>query len=277
MTWTVGLVQCLSQQEICKTHSFSLLVSHTITHWRGIATEILGFVTMNTVDCAFLRVCALLCSLLVLGAYSSQQGTGRIGHAKELLQAIPLLDAHNDLPWEIREQWDDHVYGVDSPNLTQYQPTLDTDIPRLREGGVGMQVWSVYVECTMQNRDAVRTTLEQIDVVQKLVERYPEDFSLALTAQEARSAFECGKIASMIGIEGGHSIDSSLGALRMFYRLGVRYMTLTHNCNTPWADSCADIPQHEGLSEFGKEVILQMKKLGRNVDVSHDVIRLYWR
>jgi membrane dipeptidase len=144
-----------------------------------------------------------------------------------------------------------------------------TDIPRLRAGGVGGQFWSVYVPVELEGQAAVTATLEQIDIVHQMVRRYPETFELALTADDVERIFKKGKIASLIGMEGGHSIDNSLAALRMFNRLGARYMTLTHSKNTAWADSCSDTPASNGLSPFGEQVVHEMNWLGMLVDLSH--------
>ena len=144
-----------------------------------------------------------------------------------------------------------------------------TDIPRLRRGGLGAQFWSVYVPSEMQGKEAVRATLEQIDIVHRMTKRWPETFELALTADAAERAFKSGRIGSMIGMEGGHSIDSSMATLRQMYALGARYMTLTHSQNVPWADSATDQPKHNGLSKFGEEVVREMNRLGMLVDLSH--------
>ena len=169
--------------------------------------------------------------------------------AKALQKQSPLIDGHNDYPWALRENGKS---DLDQLDIAKPQPTLMTDIPRLRAGGLGGQFWSVYVPVELQGQAAVTATLEQIDIVQQMVRKYPETFELALGADDVERIFKKGKIASLIGMEGGHSIDNSLGALRMFYRLGARYMTLTHSKNTAWADSCSDTPASNGLSPFGE-------------------------
>jgi membrane dipeptidase len=187
--------------------------------------------------------------------------------ARALHRQVPLIDGHNDYPWAVRE----HVPGRDLTKLdiSKPQPTIHTDIARLRQGGVGAQFWSVYVPSSMQGQDAVTATLEQIDIVHSMVRQWPEAFELALTADDIERIFKAGKIGSLIGMEGGHSIDNSLGTLRMMYRLGARYMTLTHSLNTPWADSATDTPAHNGLTAFGEEVVREMNWLGMLVDLSH--------
>lgn len=189
-----------------------------------------------------------------------------IERAKTILAAHPLIDGHNDLPWEFRQQV---AYDLDRLDLTQPVPTTQTDIPRLRAGGVGGQFWSVFVPSRLQGDKAVSATLEQIDFVHAMVRRHPETFVLARTAGDVTRAFESGRIASLLGMEGGHSIDSSLGTLRMMYELGVRYMTLTHNDNVPWADSATDEPKVGGLSAFGESVVAEMNRIGMLVDLSH--------
>lgn len=186
--------------------------------------------------------------------------------ARGLHRQVPLIDGHNDLPWQYRKRVGRVVSQID---IGESQPELHTDIPRLREGGLGGQFWSVYVSTDLPEGEYVQATLEQIDVVHKMLGAYPETFELALTAEEVESAFEAGKIASMIGMEGGHSIGNSLAALRMFYDLGARYMTLTHNKNIDWADSCTDEPKAGGLTAFGREVVREMNRLGMLVDLSH--------
>jgi membrane dipeptidase len=189
-----------------------------------------------------------------------------LARAHALLEAHPLVDGHNDLPIAMRRH---AAYDFDKIDIAASVPTLHTDIPRLRAGGVGVQFWSVYVPGTLQGDHAVAATLEQIDAVGAMVRRYPETFGLATTADQARQVFGSGRIASLMGMEGGHSIDCSLGTLRAMYALGVRYMTLTHNNNVPWADSATDEPAVGGLSRFGEEVVAEMNRLGMLVDLSH--------
>ena len=186
--------------------------------------------------------------------------------ARALHKLVPLVDGHNDLPWQYRQKVNRDLSKID---ISRPQAQLHTDISRLRAGGVGAQFWSVYVPASMQGEEAVRATLEQIDVVHGLIQRYPETFQLARTVRDIDSAFQAKRIASLIGMEGGHSIDNSLAALRMFYQLGARYMTLTHSANTPWADSATDTPSANGLTRFGVEVVREMNWLGMLVDLSH--------
>ena len=189
---------------------------------------------------------------------------GFLERARALHREIPLIDGHNDYPWALRQDGGGDFRKLD---ISQPQPSIMTDIPRLRAGGVGGQFWSVYVPA--DDPTPVVTTLEQIDVVNRMVREYPDTFALALTADDIERVFLTGRIASLVGMEGGHSIDSSLGALRMFHRLGVRYMTLTHGRNTPWADSANDTPASGGLSPFGEQVVQEMNRLGMLVDLSH--------
>jgi membrane dipeptidase len=184
-----------------------------------------------------------------------------------------VIDGHNDLPWAMRELCG---YDMDAVDLTRRVDALQTDIPRLHAGEVTGQFWSVYVPSSLPGGEAVTQTLEQIDFVYRMVRRYPDDFAFAFSAAEIDIARQQGRIASLIGIEGGHSINESLPTLRMMYELGARYMTLTHNHNTPWADSATDEPVLGGMSPFGGEVIAEMNRLGMLVDLSHvsaDVMR----
>jgi membrane dipeptidase len=183
-----------------------------------------------------------------------------------MLSRFPLIDGHNDLAWELREK-----YGSDlgKADLLGRLPDTQTDIPRLVEGGVGGQFWSVWVPSTLDGDAAVTATLEQVDLVHRMIRAYPDRFQLALTADQVDASFAAGKIASLIGAEGGHSINSSLGALRAMHALGVRYMTLTHNNNVGWADSATDVPDCGGLSDFGRQVVAEMQRIGMLVDLSH--------
>ena len=185
--------------------------------------------------------------------------------ARAMLSRFPLIDGHNDLPWAIRE----NIGDLDAVDLTQRVGKTHTDIPRLVEGGVGGQFWSVYVPARLAGDSAVTAVLEQIDLAHRMIRRYPSRFALALTADDVAQAFAAGRIASLLGAEGGHSIGGSLGVLRVLYALGVRYMTLTHNSNVGWADSATDVPDTGGLSDFGREVVAEMQRLGMLVDLSH--------
>jgi membrane dipeptidase len=185
---------------------------------------------------------------------------------RKLLAEHPVVDGHNDLAWEARER-----VGYDWDRLDISRPgcLTHTDLPRLRAGGVGAQFWSVFVPSTLQGDAAVTATLEQVDAVHAMVARFPDELALATTRTDVERAWSQGRIASLMGAEGGHSIDSSLGVLRMLYALGVRYLTLTHNDNVPWADSATDEPVLGGLSPFGGEVVREMNRLGMLVDLSH--------
>ena len=209
------------------------------------------------------RIVALL---LVTAAIGGQGDRALIERARALHKQVPLIDGHNDYPWAVRENVD---RDVDRLDISKPQPTLQTDIGRLREGGVGGQFWSVYVPAALAGQAAVTATMEQIDIVHRMMRKYPQAFELALTADDVERIFKAGKIASLIGMEGGHSIDNSLGTLRMFHRLGARYLTLTHGRNVPWADSATDEPKLGGLSAFGEEVVREMNWLGMLVDLSH--------
>jgi membrane dipeptidase len=192
--------------------------------------------------------------------------TATVDRAREILRAAPLIDGHNDLLWQLRK-----LAGYDLSKLdpADPQPELMTDVPRLREGAVGGQFWSVYVSSDLPGHTAVTATLEQIAALWMLVDRHPDVFELATTADDVKRIAAAGRIASLVGMEGGHCIGSSLGALRAMYQLGARYMTLTHFNNTPWADSATDDVVHGGLSPFGEEVVREMNRLGMLVDLSH--------
>ncbi|UQX89149.1 dipeptidase [Jatrophihabitans telluris] len=186
--------------------------------------------------------------------------------ARALLGRYPIVDGHNDLPFELREI---SFYDLTAYDIGQRQSRTHTDLVRLREGGVGAQFWSVFVPAGFSGTHAVRATLEQIDVVRRIVARYPDRTALATTAAEVRSAWRAGKLASLMGAEGGHQIDESLGVLRALFDLGVRYLTLTHNQNVPWADSATDVEVLGGLNDFGRSVVAELNRLGMLVDLSH--------
>ncbi len=189
--------------------------------------------------------------------------------ARRLLRDAPVFDGHNDYPWAVREQ---AKGDLDALDLRRPQPSLMTDLDRLAAGGVGAQFWSVYVPSPAPGTPAsasVTATLEQIDIVHRMMAKYPDRFALALTADEVERIQKQGRIASLIGMEGGHGIDSSLAVLRDMHRLGARYMTLTHSLNVPWADAATDTPAHDGLTPFGEQVVAEMNRLGMLVDLSH--------
>jgi membrane dipeptidase len=192
--------------------------------------------------------------------------TSDLDRARDLLSRSPILDGHNDLPWTLRDLV---ASDLDRIDLSAGIPDAHTDLPRLRAGGVGAQFWSAFVPSSLQGDGAVSATLEQIDLTRRLVSRYPGALELTLTADDVERAMAAGRIASLLGAEGGHSIASSLGVLRALYALGVRYMTLTHNDNVPWADSATDEPVADGLTRFGREVVAEMQRLGMLVDLSH--------
>src|SRR3954470_19894663 len=205
--------------------------------------------------------------LVVLSMTAVSAQTDYLARAKALHAQSLLIDGHNDYPWALREH--DPSRDLDTLDISKPQPSIMTDIARLKAGGVGGQFWSVYTPVELQGQAAVTATMEQIDIVHRMIRKYPETFELALTADDVERIHKAGKIASLIGMEGGHSIDNSLANLRMFHRLGARYMTLTHTSNTPWADSATDVPKSNGLSPFGEDVVKEMNWLGMLVDLSH--------
>lgn len=200
---------------------------------------------------------------------TARSAADRLAEVQEVLAAVPLIDGHNDAPWAIRSRVSNQIHGFDFTDTADLERPMHTDITRLREGGVSGQFWSVWVPTSLDGPEAVETVLEQIDLVHRLVEAYPNDLEIALTADDIVSSHGKGKIASLLGVEGGHSIDASLAVLRQFYALGARYMTLTHWSNVPWADAATDAPEHGGLSEFGAAVVREMNRLGMLVDLSH--------
>lgn len=196
--------------------------------------------------------------------------TAQDARIDSILKAVPLIDGHNDLPWQYRARVNNQLAKIDiRQDQSQLEKPLHTDIPRLRKGGLGAQFWSVYVPASLKGADAVQATFEQIDVVHRLDALYPDTFALALTADDIVRIHKSGKIASLIGVEGGHSINNSLGVLRQLYDAGTRYMTLTHSDNVDWADAATDDPKHDGITEFGKAVVGEMNRLGMLVDLSH--------
>ncbi|PYJ03795.1 MAG: membrane dipeptidase [Verrucomicrobia bacterium] len=210
----------------------------------------------------------LLLGLSALGlSAQTLPDTARLSQVRQILRQVPLIDGHNDLPWQYRKRSND--FSTINLHTDTRKLRLVTDLPRLRAGGLGGQFWSVYIPATLSGPAAVKAVLEQIDDVHQLVAHYPEAFELALTAADVERIHRKGKIASLIGMEGGHSIDNSLAMLRMTYALGARYMTLTHTKNNDWADSATDEPQHHGLTPFGEEIVHEMNRLGMLVDLSH--------
>jgi membrane dipeptidase len=212
-----------------------------------------------------LAVASLVVLSMTVSSAQSQQTL--LDRARALHKTALLIDGHNDYPWALREH--DPARDLDTLDIRKPQPSIMTDLPRLKEGGVGGQFWSVYVPVERRGADAVTATLGQIDIVYRMLRRYPQALELALSADDIERIFKSGKIASLIGMEGGHSIDNSLANLRMFYRLGARYMTLTHSSNTAWADSATDTPKFGGLAPFGEDVVKEMNWLGMLVDLSH--------
>lgn len=189
---------------------------------------------------------------------------------ERVLAAHPVIDGHNDLPWEIRTKYAAKVEAVDLSRDTAKLPQpLQTDIPRLKKGRVGGQFWSVWITADNLGPRAVEMTLEEIDIVKRIVAAYPQVFELAATAADMRRIAGAGKIASLMGVEGGHQIDGRLSVLRRYHDLGVRYMTLTHTLSLPWADASTDTPRAGGLSAFGKQVVAEMNRIGMMIDVSH--------
>ncbi len=200
------------------------------------------------------------------GACTQTDSVTALERARRLLDAAPVIDGHNDLPWRIRED-SLSPRDVEAYDLRRTTPG-QTDLPRLREGRVGGQFWSVYIPGEYADSGYARMQLEQIDIARRMITRYPE-LELALTADDVERAMADGRIASLLGIEGGHAIENSLGALRAYYDLGVRYMTLTHNVTLDWADAAMDSARHDGLTEFGREVVREMNRLGMLIDLSH--------
>ena len=186
-----------------------------------------------------------------------------------ILKRTPLIDGHNDIAEQLAENYQRSIAGIASGTDQRQPKPLMTDMARLRQGRVGGQFWSVYIDGTHTGDAAIRETLQQIDIVQRMIDAYPNDLEFAATADDVVRIHKAGRIASMIGVEGGRQIGGSLAALRQFYNLGARYMTLTHNQTTEWADSATDEPKYDGLSPFGLEVVKEMNRVGMLVDLSH--------
>ena len=223
----------------------------------------------------FTLLAASMAGVLAFAATAARAADDYQQRLARVLVTTPLIDGHNDLPWEIRERYNGQFTQFDLAADTSHlklepgQAPLMTDIPRLRAGMVGGQFWSVWVPVSLPGFEAVQTTLEQIDLVKRMVAKYPNDFAMAYTAADIRRIHKAHKIASLIGIEGGHQINDSLAVLREFYAAGARYMTLTHSTDTAWADSATDAPKHAGLTPFGVEVVKEMNRLGMLVDLAH--------
>jgi membrane dipeptidase len=221
------------------------------------------------------QVLPALAALCLTAPLAAQESRSPEAVAEAALEAAPVWDGHNDVPWALRGRYDNviaefdfndtHAHGGEGAPL---ETAMHTDLPRLRQGRVGAQFWSVYVP-SMPEPEAVRATLEQIDVAHRLIERYPDELQLGLNADDVERAMAAGKIASLIGMEGGHSIGSSLAVIRQMYALGARYLTLTHSANTPWADSATDDPEHGGLTDLGRNIVREMQRIGMLVDLSH--------
>ena len=214
-----------------------------------------------------------LAALLLAGSAHAAPSPEQVAEAA--LKAAPVWDGHNDLPEQLRERYRDVIADFDFANTTgTADPALTkgpihTDLARIAKGRLGAQFWSVYTDAGLTEQQAVQATLEQIDVMKRVLARHPDRLEFVTTADGAAKAMKAGRVASFIGMEGGHSIGSSLAVLRQMYALGARYMTLTHSKNTPWADSATDAPVHDGLTDFGRDVVREMNRIGMLVDLSH--------
>jgi membrane dipeptidase len=205
--------------------------------------------------------------LIPMTTAAAQSSDPALEHARKLLESTPLIDGHNDLPWEIRDS-KTAPRDVAAYDIRKTAPK-QTDLPRMAEGRVGGQFWSIYIPGEIKDSGYARVQLEQFDIARRMIARYPDRLALALTADDIERDFKRGKVASLLGMEGGHAIENSLGALRSYYALGARYMTLTHNVTLDWADAALDTARHGGLTEFGREVVREMNRLGMLVDLSH--------
>ena len=216
-----------------------------------------------------LLAAAFVMALAAPALAQEAEDAARQERVRRILSRTPLIDGHNDLPWALRQNHGNDPHAVDLTTNLDAGTDLHTDIPRLRAGGVGGQFWSVYVPASLTPPDAAVATFEQIDTVKRIVAAHPDVFALAYTADDVVRIHRSGRIASLIGMEGGYSIADSLGLLREFYDAGARYITLTHSRTTTWADSATDAPKWGGLSPFGEEVVREMNRLGMMVDLSH--------
>jgi membrane dipeptidase len=215
-----------------------------------------------------MRMTLAALALGLLAAAPPPQDVDR--RVQRVLAQTPVIDGHNDLPWEIRDKYDFWRKPLElDADTSRLEARLQTDLPRMKRGGMGAQFWSVWIPNERKGDEAIRVTLEQIDIVHRMVARYPARLEMASTAADIRRIEKAGKIASLIGIEGGHQIGNSPAALRQFHALGARYMTLTHSKNNDWADSATDDPVHDGLTPFGKAIVREMNRLGMIVDLSH--------
>jgi membrane dipeptidase len=217
-----------------------------------------------------LRSLAALVLAVAVTALAAGPAAAQSERIRRILRDTPLIDGHNDVPEQYATRVKDHLDQIDlASDTSTLDPPMHTDIPRLKAGGVGGQFWSVYVSPQLPGAEAVQATLAQIDLVKRMAERYPDTFEMAATSADIVRIHKAGKIASLIGLEGGHSIDDSLATLREMYRAGARYMTLTHWNNNHWADAATSAPEHGGLTAFGVMVVLEMNRLGMLVDLSH--------
>lgn len=219
-----------------------------------------------------MRLCPRVLMIAVLASGNLVLADDLDTRVATVLKATPLIDGHNDLPWQYHRRVNNHLSQLDlASDLTQIERPTDTDLPRLRRGRVGGLFWSVYIpiEGYGGKPSAVQAVMDQIDLVKRLINHHEDDLELALDASSIRRIHKAGKIASLIGMEGGHSINNSLASLRQLYELGARYMTLTHSKGLLWADSATDTPRHGGLTGFGELVVLEMNRLGMMVDLSH--------
>jgi membrane dipeptidase len=223
-----------------------------------------------------MRLLAAAILVSATGAFASDAGAqstprastdSNMARARRVLSTTPLIDGHNDLPWAIRES-KTAPRDVDAYDLRK-KTAGHTDLDRLKKGMVGAQFWSIYIPGEIKDSGYARVQLEQFDIARRVIAKYPDRLQWALSADAIRSTFKAGKLGSLLGLEGGHAIENSLGALRVYYDLGARYMTLTHNVTLDWADAALDAPKHGGLTNFGREVVHEMNRLGMLVDLSH--------